>query len=515
MKLNEDSIRWAINHIMKFHDTDIFPLPKEFEVIGNNIEEFVSIIKDIDLSSYQWNSSRRFIIPKSELSYRVVTQLSPIDSVIFSALIVEIGNKIELRRIPFNKNRVFTYRFNPTSNGDMYRTNNPWTSYWSTALEKIEIHQFATYIDISDFYNQIYHHTIENQLIKCGVENQKIKVIMNLLNSLTQRVSRGIPVGPFAAHLLAEMSLIPIDDLLRLKGYDFVRYADDYLIFTNTEEKAKAAVYELAEILDKEQRLTIQTQKTKIFNKAEFIRYAKTKLADQPLNQQEKEILELIKNKTGNDPYAQVSIYSLSPDELAKVSEVKLVGLLNSYLREENVDYVRIRWIYRRLSQLGAPGLVKFSIENFDDLLPAINDMCHYLLSASETYNGDWKELGELTLELLDLDIVKSNEYFQIALINLFSSNIKMNHFDKLLELYKNSSEPIKRKIILMANQIGAESWIRYLKESVGQMNDWTKRAYFMSLQHLPDEEKKFLIRGIKTSLSSENYLELFLLKKA
>lgn len=515
MKLNEDSIRWAINHILKFHDTDLFPLPKEFEVIGINVEDFISIIKNIDLSSYQWNSSRRFIIPKSELSYRVVTQLTPIDSIIFSALIVEIGSKIELKRIPFNRKRVFTYRFNPTSNGDLYRANTPWTSYWSTALEKIETHQFVTYLDIADFYNQIYHHTIENQLISCGVENQKIKVIMNLLNSLTQRVSRGIPVGPFAAHLLAEMSLIPIDNLLGLKGYDFVRYADDYLIFTNTKEKAKAAVYELAGILDKEQRLNIQTQKTKIFSKSEFIEYAKAKLADQPLNEQEKEILELIKDKTGNDPYAQVSIYTLSADELAKVSEGNLVSLLESYLQEEHIDYVRIRWIYRRLSQLGAPGLVNFSIENFDELFPAINDVCHYLLSASETYSGDWKELGELTLELLNLDIVKSNEYFQIALINLFSSNEKMNHFDKLLELYKNSSEPIKRKIILMANQIGAESWIRHLKESVGQMNDWTKRAYFMSLQHLPNEEKKFLIRGIKTSLSNESYLELFLLKKA
>ena len=37
---------------------------------------------------------------------------------------------------------------------------------------------------------------------------------------------------------------------------------------------------------------------SKIFNKSEFIRYAKAKLADQPLNEQEKEILELITDLT-------------------------------------------------------------------------------------------------------------------------------------------------------------------------------------------------------------------------
>lgn len=513
MKLQENSIRWAIKHIQKFHDTDLFPLPREFELIFSKIDEFVNIVKNIDLGSFNWSSSRRFIVPKAELSYRVVTQLSPIDSVFLAALIYEIGSQIEAKRVPLASKKVFTYRFEPTSEGYLYRKESAWTEYWTESLSKINNYQFVTYLDIADFYNQIYHHTIENQLINCGIENQKIKLIMNLLNSTTKRVSRGVPIGPYSTHILAEMSLIPIDRSLILRGYNFIRFADDYLIFTNSIQKAKAAVYEFAEILDKEQRLSIQSQKTRIFNKDEFIPYANAKVADQPLNRKEEAIIELIKVKAGSDPYAPINLFSLNKRELKIIGKDKLTSLIESYLNEDEIDFVRIRWIYRRLRQLGTPNLVNFTILNFEKLLPALNDICHYLLSASDSYSEDWKEIGEKAFRLFELPIIRSNEYFQIAIVNLFSSNVKMNHFDKLLSLYKFSGESIKRKIILMANELEAEPWIREQKENIGQMNEWTKRAFYLAISKLPKEEQKFLIRGIKTTLTPENYLEHFILK--
>lgn len=514
MKLQENSVRWAIKHIKMFHDTDLFPLPKEFKLIWSNEEEFIKLLLEIDLGQYTWTAARRFMIPKTELTYRVVTQLSPIDSIILSSIIYEIGDKIECKREPISSETVFTYRFKPEPDGFLYRKEIGWTEFWNQALRQIRNYQFVTYLDIADFYNQIYHHTIENQLVNCKVENQKIKAIMNLLNSTTQRVSRGIPIGPYSTHILAEMSLIPIDESLRLRGYKFIRFADDYLVFTNTEQKAKAVVFEFSEILDKEQRISIQASKTRIFTRSEFIPYAKVKVADQPLNKEEKEIISLIRTKTGNDPYAQINVFSLNAHEMQIISEEKLSGLLTSYLNEKEVDFVRVRWIYRRLKQLGTANLINFTILNFDKLLPAINDVCQYLLSAADAYDGDWKEIGEQVLKLFESPVIKSNEYFQIALVNLFSSNVKMNHFHKLLELYKSSSEAIKRKIILMAIEVNAVSWIRQQKENVGQMNTWTQRAYFMAIEKLVKEEKKFLIRGIKTSLNNQDYLEHFILNQ-
>ena len=58
-----------------------------------------------------------------------------------------------------------------------------------------------------------------------------------------------------------------------------------------------------------------------------------------------------------------------------------------------------------------------------------------------------------------------SNEYFQIVLVNLFVKNTKLNHFSKLLNIYRHSTNSIKRKVILTGAQNSTTAWIRELKE--------------------------------------------------
>lgn len=408
MKLEIASLKWALKNIKLYDDTDLFPLPEEFRIIWDDEDKFIGKIKDIDISNYNWNNSRRFIVPKSDTSYRLVTQLYPTDSILLTALIYQIGQKIEDKRIPQSDKRVFTYRFCPSNDGYMYSRNNSWIDYWKEGIRKSGLNSYAVTLDISDFYNQIYHHTIENELGGCGLPNPVIKSINNLLNSTTQRVSRGIPIGPYPVHLLAELSLIPIDDSLLLRGYDFIRFADDYIFFTDSEEKARSIIYEFATILDKEQRLSIQNQKTKILSNDEFRILANDKISNEPISSEEQDLMAMLKRKSGGDPYANIRLYELEPREIALLKSDVLENLLDSYLNTDDIDYSKIRWIYRRLSQVGTPTLIKFSITNFDRLLPAVNDVCHYLLSAKDSYDDDWKDVGDKALVLLESTIVRT-----------------------------------------------------------------------------------------------------------
>lgn len=87
MKLNEASIRWAIKHIMLEKDTDLFPKLKEYDLFNDNLDYVVHKLKDIDIGNYIWQPYRKFIIPKAEYSYRVATQLDPVDNILFTAII--------------------------------------------------------------------------------------------------------------------------------------------------------------------------------------------------------------------------------------------------------------------------------------------------------------------------------------------------------------------------------------------------------------------------------------------
>src|SRR5262249_5513126 len=137
---------------------------------------------------------RRFIVPKDEVSYRQATQLDPQDSIILSSILFQFGDGIEARRLP--SSQVFSYRFNPTEQHGLYDKESSWNEFWTTAAQHGFKSGSVLYCDIADFYNQIYHHTLENQLIQSGLPNQASKWIISLLESATAGVSRGVPIGP-------------------------------------------------------------------------------------------------------------------------------------------------------------------------------------------------------------------------------------------------------------------------------------------------------------------------------
>lgn len=512
MKINEDSLRWSINHLCKYDDTDLFPSPIEFKIISRNKESVLKKIKDIDICNYNFSSSRRFLIPKDELSYRIATQLNPIDSILFSAIIHQYGNLIEAKRASIEK--VFSYRFSPEYDGRLYSEKGTWENYWLKCEEKAKKYKYVAYIDISDFYNQIYHHTIENQLIECGIPNQAKKFILELLSFLTQKISRGIPIGPHVSHLLAELSLIPIDESLILKGFDYCRYVDDFVVFTNSYEEARMVFYYLAETLDKQQRLVIQRQKSKIVTCDEFLKTCSKMKIDDPLNKTEQEILDVIRNHSDN-PYSVIKLSDLTAEDLEVLSKEHICDLLNEYIGQKNPNYSRIRWLYRRLGQIGIEHAVDFSITNMQKLIPAINDVCLYLSSASRNYQNDWKEVAENIIDLLELPIIKSNEYFKIVLLNLFVRNPEMNHFSSLLEIYRHSSSSIKRKVILTGAENRATAWIRELKEDYESFDDWNKNAFLLATACLPKEERKFLLQSIKEKSHRNSILEEIIIEWA
>nr|WP_186812202.1 RNA-directed DNA polymerase [Paenibacillus xylanexedens] len=511
MKLKEESIKWAINHLQLEKDADLFPSPKEINVFNDLKEKVITRLKDYDVTQHQFSPSRRFVIPKTELSYRIATQLDPIDSLLIAAVIFEYGHLIENRRRPKEEETVFSYRFAPKGDGTFYSNENSWKEFWTSCLQKSKRKRYVVQMDISDFYNQIYHHTVENQLGESGLPNSINKFIMRLLEDITKTVSRGIPIGPHSSHLLAEMTLIPIDDSLSIKGIDFCRYADDIYVFCDDEKEAQITVYQMAEILDKQQKLVLQKQKTDIIKAETFTRICENMLNDNPLNENEDQMIKVLKKYTTGS-YKGIDFRQLDPEDQELFADYNINEVLEKYLNAIDPDYKKIRWLYRRLGQLGAPGGIEYTIENINRLIPAISDVCHYLIAASRNFEDDFLKLGDQVVTMLEDELIQANEYFYIAILNLFACNSDLNHLKKLLSLYKSSSPEAKRKIIFAAHEAGASTWIRELKELYSALDPWSRRAMLIACQILPEDERTHYLKHIKKthplSLSEELILE-------
>lgn len=507
MKLDANSVEWAIKSLYLHGDTDLFPKPIEIEILNDNLSDSVTKICDLDISTHQPSAPRRFIVPKDELSYRAATQLDPLDSVILTALIYKYGNDIEKRRRAISENSVFSYRFSSSLDGDLYQSHTAWNRYWEHCYKLAETHGFALIADISDFYNQISHHTLENQLNESGLPNQATKWLLRLLEKVSVKVSRGIPVGPHAAHILAEASLIPVDNSLATRGLLFCRFVDDVIVFAGNKISARTNLYQIAEILDKQQRLHLQKGKTRILKSTELKELCKQMIEDRPINDLEKQIIDIVKKYSGGNPYKTVYLSELSDDDLRTFQPEIIEKVLSEYLSQDQPDFIRLRWFLRRLSQVGHEAAVNYCLTNFEKLAAAISDVCHYFVSVSRNPEINWGSVGNKLIALLDNEIVRSNEYFQMSVLSLFNREPQLDHIPQLVALYKRSSDFLKREVILAAAVSGHADWIRESKEEVHAMDPWTRRAFLYATRQLPSEERRFFLKSITASSPLESLI--------
>ena len=318
------------------------------------------------------------------------------------------------------------------------------------------------------------------------------------MESTSAGVSRGVPVGPHATHLFAEASLIPIDNSMADSGIDFIRFADDIIIFCDDFKQARKALSRVASILDRQQRLTPQRHKTEIYTPADFFARCAEMIEDRPINSDEDRILGVLRRYTGGNPYITISYNDIEAKDWGAFSEVTVSKVISEYLSATNVDYIRLRWFYRRLAQIGNPGAVDITLKNIEILTPCFASICSYLSSVQGINTARWQEIGSDLLKLLQIDEIRENEYYRLSILSLFTRNRDINHFASLSSGYSGSDTFAKREITLAANVNGAIDWLRELKEDYGGMDYWQRMAYLFCCRDFPSDERKYFINRLE-----------------
>ncbi len=109
-------------------------------------------------------------------------------------------------------------------------------------------YKFVVDADISGFFDNIKHDVIEDLVCEEIADGNIIKIILEFLNcgvvedGKYVKTSKGTPQGGVISPLLANIVLNKFDWALEERGYKFVRYADDFVILTKTQETAERAL---------------------------------------------------------------------------------------------------------------------------------------------------------------------------------------------------------------------------------------------------------------------------------
>lgn len=281
-------------------------------------------------------------------------------------------------------------------------------------------------------------------------------------------------------------------------GINYVRFGDDIIVFAESETDARKHLYEIADILDKQQRLILNREKTQIVTADALRSRCQQMMEDRPINDLEEAVLSVIRKYSGGNPYQTVLLSQLSGEDTLRFTSATLERILNEYLTKRPIDFVRLRWFLGRLTQVGHPGAIEFCLKNLDRMTPAIADACHYLLAASNNKPDDAGGIGSKLIAALKNELIVTNEYFQLCLLALFPTNARLNHFGDLATRYEASSGNIKREIILAARHGSNSDWLRELKESFGGMDEWCRSAFLIAAKALPSEERRFFAGSVQ-----------------
>jgi len=131
-------------------------------------------------------------------------------------------------------------------------------------------------IDLSKFFDEVEHYKLLQLIynkVKCPITLRLIRKWLRapiLINGKLHKRRKGVPQGSPLSPLLSNIMLDQLDKVLKRKGLRFIRYADDFSIYTKSKAEAKRIGNEVYLFLRDKLELPINTAKSGIRRPSAF-----------------------------------------------------------------------------------------------------------------------------------------------------------------------------------------------------------------------------------------------------
>ncbi len=501
-----DALGWALTHVKKYGDTDIFPVPFEYECIQSQSPRVVEHLSSIDLEVHETSPTLRLLMPKPGFGFRVATELDPYDCLLYLAMTYEAASAIESLRVEETKRVACSYRVNIAPDGTLFRTKNGWPDFHARSKElasRSDIN-FVVTADISDFYNQIYHHRVQNALEAAGINSTRSRSTQRFLGSFTAKQSRGIPVGPAGSILLAEACLADVDSFLLRKGYEHTRYVDDFRIFLPDRITAIHALHDLTEYLYSVHRLPIQGGKTKLYSAAVFMEKELVDPEESELNQRYMRLTELLNEADLASFYSEPEEVAITPEMENQALREALVSMFREVMSARPVHLGFSRYLLRRARALRTRVLLQDVLDNLEELLPVLRDVVLYLLAVYP--RNAPSTVGSVLVGLLERSDYRDLTFIQSWVLYAFSVVPGFCSSNQALSLAEKARPEIRDRYgALIARAHRVVDWVRERKETWSNTAPWAQRAIIWAGSILPGDERHHWLRPIKESSSHLN----------
>ena len=497
-RLTRELLDFARNHITKFYDSDFFPKPFEYQAIWANWDEVVTYLTCNEIEGYPIEQPRIYAAPKPNGSFRVVHQLDPINTLIYTALAYTIGEKIEAARVPIAENVACSYRIEIESMiGTFFANGAGYGGFIDKCNELAATNPYVLVTDITDYYNQIYVHRLQNAIEFAHVDLLEIsKNTERFLLDLNGSVSQGVPVGPAASIIMAEALLIDVDNFIHDTQHSHTRYVDDIRIFGQSEVELESFLERLTLYLYENHRLTLAGGKTHIITSDRFIsEYLKS-----PEEIEKSKIhktlgnINSLKDAYGNDFEENIEEEEIRPTVLTE--------LMAKVISSEKLDLGLARHILRRCRRYRIRAIVNQVLENITFLSPVISDVILYL---SKVTNKKFIEINKDKLVAIFTELTKSSVPFVREWIEYYiASDDDLLAVNEIRNIVFNSGST--RNQALAARLQNSTHWVRRMRGRMSDLSAWDRRAVIRSGVILSQAELNSWLNAVEKN--STNFTE-------
>jgi len=489
--ISAESVTRAIRHLGAFGDTDLFPRLPEMRCFIERPEAIAADCQALNLGQYLPASAIETLTPKSWLGFRIAHQLTASDNVIYLAALLDCAPMLEAARLPKERNEAFAYRY---CEEDGFRIFEPGRGYhqWLAHLSEFggpenpfAEDRPAIITDISDFYQRIYFHRIENVLADADCPAGPRELIKKIIKTTRARQSYGLPVGSAASRLIAECLLNDTDMLLTNIGIKFSRYVDDFRIAVPPGMEAHSILCRLAEHLMVTEGLSLNVTKTKLVSVKEIERTSKTRLQDVFTHSEMEKMRAFITLSYGDDDEPTDEDLINNPF----ISAEFLMDRLDQIGDTKQIDLSVFKAVLRTLRFL--PGIdAERLLERHAELLYYVpREYCLALSAAAKQGDFPVDIVKTRVIELLGMSPYADLAFVRSWLLNLFVDGTlpvtlaEWQHYDF------NRSVVERRSHFFFRGLANDRSYFRALKTQLGSLSEWDKPAALMAAMCLPLDE--------------------------
>lgn len=514
----------AIENVQKEGLTDIFPRPDEVDLLQNALfasdvaKQVETRLKANSLASLKVHPIQHVLFPKKDpFDFRRAALMQPFDTITFLALVISIADVIEKHRPQAAKNRVFSYRFKPDG-GLLFNPKYNFTSFEQHVRDRVRAPRTKVLVkcDIASFYDRLNLHRLESTLLGLPADPHRVKLINELLLFWANRDSYSIPIGGNASRILAEATLISVDDFLISHGISFCRFVDDYRFFAPDTKSAHAWLTLFVERLFLE-GLSINPAKTSL----EDVSARKSEPTREPVVQphaskRDTGPVRLIVGYTGTIP---TKFRELSEREVVELKEEDLDEAISSMKSKLVIVPDDIRRLLRIL--VAKADFAKLSelpdmLERFPQFTPMVVDLL--IKKSDETPDATRATLQTYFVNKL-VAAERIPEYLLIAIVRLLGAKgyaSKVPLLELFRNLKRNAGSFIGRCVIDALRGLATRNDVLEIRQYFNRADTWERRAIIRLVdQHLSDGEKRPWLKNVKIHMADDFFaIESFEPKK-